>query len=202
MKRVAFYTRVSTSEQTTENQELQLRSWAERAGLHEAVVGTFTDEGISGRHEGRPGLSALRHAIARREVNTVVVAALDRLGRSLAHLTALLAEWSALGVQLVSLREAVDTSTPTGRALMQMAGVFAELEAEFIRERTRAGLARARARGKKLGRPRVNRARRAAAKELLLKRKPVALVAARMDLGLTTVYRIRDELVQDGALAR
>lgn len=150
-KRVALYARVSTKDQNLENQLLLLRAWASRAG-HD-IVAEFADDGVSGKRDRRPALNRLCATLTRREADLVAVVALDRVGRNLKHLVTLLAEWEALGVGLYSAREAVDTTTPAGRALMQMAGVFAEFEAALVSERTKAGIERARAQGKRLGRP-------------------------------------------------
>ena len=151
--RVAVYARVSTSDQTTENQLRALREHAARAGW--TIVATFTDHAISGTRERRPGLDALMADARRRKFDLIAVAALDRLGRNLRHLVTLLDELQHLGVGLVSLREALDLTSPIGRAMFALVGVLAEVERAWIVERTHAGLRRARAQGKRLGRPRV-----------------------------------------------
>lgn len=148
--RIALYARVSTEDQHVEAQLHPLREYVERRGA-EAVE--YVDVGVSGRRARRPQLDTLRAACRRREVQAVAVVRLDRLARSLAHMAALGEELMALGVELVSLTEGIDTSTPTGRALFGMCAVFAELETDLLRERTRAGVAAARRRGKRLGRP-------------------------------------------------
>jgi DNA invertase Pin-like site-specific DNA recombinase len=151
--RVALYTRVSTSDQTTENQLRALREHAARADW--TIVATFTDHAVSGTREKRPGLDALMADVRRRKFDLIAVAALDRLGRNLRHLVTLLDELQHLGVGLVSLREALDLTSPIGRAMFALVGVLAEVERAWIVERTHAGLRRARAQGKRLGRPRV-----------------------------------------------
>ena len=151
--RVALYARVSTSDQTAENQLRALREHAERAGW--TIVATFTDHAVSGTREKRPGLDALLADARRRRFDLIAVAALDRLGRNLRHLVTLLDELQHLGVGLVSLREALDLTSPIGRAMFALVGVLAEVERAWIVERTHAGLRRARAQGKRLGRPRV-----------------------------------------------
>ena len=155
-KRVALYVRVSTDGQTTVNQERELREVAERHGWN--VVAVHRDHAISGRNgrEKRPGLDRLLHAVSRREVDVVAAWSVDRLGRSLAHLLAILGELHAKGVDLYLHQQGVDTSTPAGKALFQMMGVFAEFERSMIVERVKSGLRRAVAQGKKLGRPRVD----------------------------------------------
>ena len=152
-KRVAIYARVSTDGQSVDN---QLRELATVAGRHGwTVAATFTDEGISGAkgRERRPGFDALCGAVARREVDVVAAWSVDRLGRSLQDLVAFLGELQAKGVDLYLHVQGLDTSTPAGRAMFQMLGVFSEFERAMIQERVRAGLARARASGKRLGRP-------------------------------------------------
>ena len=150
LETIALYARVSTPDQHPEAQLCPLREYALRRG---AEAREFVDHGVSGRRSRRPDLDHLLAAARRREVSAIVVVRLDRLARSLSHLAHLGEELGALGVELVSLAEGIDTASPTGRALFGMCGVFAQLEADLIRERTRAGLAAARRRGKRLGRP-------------------------------------------------
>jgi DNA invertase Pin-like site-specific DNA recombinase len=142
-RRVAIYTRVSTSGQTTANQLRELRAAAERLG-HQ-VVAEFTDEGISGAkgRKGRPGLSKLLDGVTRRDFDKVMAWSVDRLGRSLPDLLTFMGELKAKGVDLYLHQQALDTSTPAGKAMFQMLGVFSEFEREIIRERVNAGLARA-----------------------------------------------------------
>jgi DNA invertase Pin-like site-specific DNA recombinase len=155
MKRIALYLRVSTGDQTIENQERDLREAAERRGWEIAQV--YRDEGISGakRRDKRPAFDRLCRAIVRREIDLVAAWSVDRLGRSLQDLVAFLAEVQAAGVDLYLHRQGLDTSTPAGKALFQMMGVFAEFERSMIVDRTKAGLRRALAQGKTLGRPKV-----------------------------------------------
>jgi DNA invertase Pin-like site-specific DNA recombinase len=152
-RRAAIYARVSTDGQSVENQLRELEVVAERHGWE--VAATYTDEGVSGAkgRDGRPGFDALCGAVARREVDVVAAWSVDRLGRSLQDLVAFLGELRAKGVDLYLHVQGLDTSTPAGRAMFQMLGVFSEFERAMIQERVRAGLARARASGKRLGRP-------------------------------------------------
>src|SRR5262245_35887647 len=158
-RRVALYLRVSTSEQTTKNQRRELEAVAKRHGW--LVVSTFEDAGISGANgrEQRPGLDALMKAVARREIDMVAAWSVDRLGRSLTGLLELLTELHAKKVDLYLHQQGLDTSTPSGRAMFQMMGVFAEFERAMIQERVRAGMARASESGTKsgkaIGRPRI-----------------------------------------------
>jgi DNA invertase Pin-like site-specific DNA recombinase len=149
--RVAIYTRVSTTDQKVEPQLDQLRAYVTARGW--TLVGEFTDHGVSGTRERRPGLDGLMAAARRREIDGVVVAAFDRFARSVGHLLRALAEFEALGVQFVSLREQTDTSTALGRALFVIVGAVAELEHSLIQERARAGIVAAKKRGIRFGRP-------------------------------------------------
>ena len=151
--RVACYTRVSTGDQAAENQLRALREHADRAGW--TIVAEYVDTAVSGTRERRPGLDALMADAKRRKFDLIAVAALDRLGRNLRHLVTLLDELQHLGIGLVSLREALDLTSPIGRAMFALVGVLAEVERAWIVERTHAGLRRARAQGKQLGRRRV-----------------------------------------------
>jgi DNA invertase Pin-like site-specific DNA recombinase len=130
-----------------------LREYSQRRGWE--IAGEYVDEGISGSKERRPALDRLMADARRRGFDSVAVFRFDRFARSVSHLARALDEFRALGIEFASLHEAVDTSTPMGRAMFHIAGAFAELEREIIRERVRAGLANARRRGKKLGRPRA-----------------------------------------------
>ena len=195
-KRVAIYVRVSTSEQHTRNQRRELYAVAKRHGWE--VVSTFEDAGISGakgRAE-RPGLDALMKAVARREVDMVAAWSVDRLGRSLTDLLDVLKELHAKGVDLFLHQQGLDTSTPSGRAMFQMLGVFAEFERAMIRERVMAGLARALADGTKLGRRRIEDADAKKAKAiatLLANGTGVRRIARNLRVGVGTVMRVRDE---------
>jgi DNA invertase Pin-like site-specific DNA recombinase len=156
MKRTALYLRVSTGEQTIENQRRELTETAERHGW--CIVAEYSDVGISGAkgRDRRPGLDGLCKAITRREVDLVAAWSVDRLGRSLQHLITFLGELHASGCDLYLHRQGLDTGTPAGRALFGMMGVFAEFERAMIAERVRAGMGRAKAAGKRIGRPKLD----------------------------------------------
>ena len=143
-KRAAIYARVSTKEQTTKNQLVELRQVAKRAGWNVAVE--FVDEGVSGAkgREQRPQFDNLCKAVTRREVDVVMSWSVDRLGRSLQHLVTFLGELNGVGVDLYLHQQGVDTTTPAGKALFQMMGVFAEFERSIIQERVQSGIDRAR----------------------------------------------------------
>jgi DNA invertase Pin-like site-specific DNA recombinase len=146
--RAALYMRTSTLDQTPENQAIELRKYAEARGWKSIE---FVDQ-ISGVKESRPGLDRLVAAARRRQFDVIVIWDLSRLGRSLSHLLRLIEEWQALGISLVSLRDGLDLSTPSGRLQMHILGALATFERERLRERVIAGLARAKANGKRLGR--------------------------------------------------
>lgn len=155
MTRAAIYLRVSTDSQTTENQRLELAAVASHRGWD--VVGLYEDAGISGGkgRDKRPGFDRLCRDATRRRFDVVMSWSVDRLGRSLQDLVGFLAEIQSVGVDLYLHQQAVDTTTPAGKAMFQMLGVFAEFERSLIRSRVNAGLDRARAEGKTLGRPKV-----------------------------------------------
>jgi DNA invertase Pin-like site-specific DNA recombinase len=155
-KRVALYARVSTDGQTTENQLRELRASVERHGW--TVVTEYVDHAISGAkgRKDRPQFDALLRAVARREFDVVAAWSVDRLGRSLQDLVAFLSDLQAKRVDLYLHQQSLDTSTPSGKAMFGMLGVFAEFERSIIQERIHAGLARARAKGVTLGRPMLN----------------------------------------------
>jgi DNA invertase Pin-like site-specific DNA recombinase len=151
-KRVGIYLRVSTDGQTTQNQRRELEAVASRSGWE--VVGIYEDAGISGAkgREKRPGFDRLLRDATARKVDMIAAWSVDRLGRSLQHLVGLLQELQALKCDLYLHQQAIDTSTPSGRAMFQMCGVFAEFERAIIVERVNAGLKRAKRDGIKLGR--------------------------------------------------
>jgi DNA invertase Pin-like site-specific DNA recombinase len=162
-KPVALYARVSTATQKTASQLRQLRKYARDRGSDNIE---FVDKGVSGAKDSRPELDKMMEAARRREISAVVCTKLDRLARSTRHLCNLAAEFEALGVDLVILDMAVDTSTPMGKLLFSILAGVAEFERELIRDRTRAGMEAARANGKRIGRPpkldkrQIERARR------------------------------------------
>ena len=149
--RAAIYARVSTADQTCENQLIDLRRYCAARGWDATE---YVDTGVSGAKERRPALDQLMTDARRRKVDTVVVWRLDRFGRNLRHLITAIEELNAAGVSFVSMGENIDTASPTGRLLLGIMGSFAEFERERIRERIHAGLARARRQGQKLGRKR------------------------------------------------
>jgi DNA invertase Pin-like site-specific DNA recombinase len=153
--RVALYARVSTlAGQDPEMQLRELREYCERRGLQ--IVQEYVDKGVSGSRERRPALDKLLVACRKRLVDAVVVYRYDRFARSLRQLVNALEEFRSLGIDFISLHEGVDTSTPNGRLVFGIFASIAEFERELIRDRVRSGLSSARAKGKRLGRPRSN----------------------------------------------
>lgn len=174
------YARVSTDDQ---NADMQLAA-LKKAGARKI----YTDDGLSGATTKRPAL--LRCLKALKRGDTLIVWKLDRLGRSLRDLIAMLDDLKHRGVKFHSLTEAIDTETPTGRAMWQMIGVLAELERSLIAERTKAGVAAARARGVKFGRkPKLTRQQITQARKLIAQGERPEDVAASFHVGRTTLYR-------------
>lgn len=192
-KRVALYVRVSTDGQTTNNQRLELEAVAERHGWH--IVETYTDKGISGAkgRDKRPAFDALCKAVARREVDLVAAWSVDRLGRSLIDLVEFCEELRAKDVGLYLHQQGLDTSTPAGRAMFGMVGVFAEFERAMIVERVRAGLARARKEGRVGGRPRVDTKIESKVRQQLAAGTGIRAIASGLGIGVSVVQRIKGE---------
>ncbi|MBX9773669.1 MAG: recombinase family protein [Xanthobacteraceae bacterium] len=195
MRRVALYTRVSTDNQTTANQERELRAVADRMGYE--IVKVYRDQGISGAkgRDMRPSFDALCKDAARRQFDMVMAWSVDRLGRSLQDLVVFLSELHALKVDLFLHQQGLDTTTPAGKAMFQMMGVFAEFERAMIRERVKAGLDRARAQGTTLGRPPIDAKLEAAIAKALKKGKTgIRKLATIHGVGVGTVQRIKADL--------
>ena len=148
--KAAVYARVSTVDQEPENQLQELRRYVAARGWGEGIE--YIDHGVSGTRESRPALDRMMSDARRRRIDVVVVWRLDRLGRSLKHLVTSLEELEQLGVAFVSINEGIDATTPAGRLQMHILGAIAEFERGRIVERVRAGLARAKAQGIRLGR--------------------------------------------------
>lgn len=186
--KAALYARVSTANngQDPTMQTRELREYCERRNWE--VVGEYVDVGYSGAREKRPDLDRLMADAHRRRFDAVVVWKFDRFARSVSHLLRALETFRALGIEFVSLSEQVDTSTPTGKMVFTVLGAVAELERSLIAERVRAGLRNARAKGKRLGRPRriVDAARIAA-----LRRAGAswAEISAELSIGKGTAQR-------------
>lgn len=151
---VALYARVSTVNNQDPGMQLsELRDYAKRRGWR--VVEEYLDRGVSGSKESRPGLNRLMSDARRKKFDAILVWKIDRFGRSLKHLVNALADLAVLGVSFISLRDNLDLSTPSGRLMFQIIGAMAEFERALIQERVRAGIRNAKAKGIRVGRPRV-----------------------------------------------
>lgn len=174
----------------------EIREFAERRGW--TLVEVFLDHAVSGAKDRRPELDRLLAGARRRDFDAVIVWRTDRLARSLRHLVNMLADFAALGVRFVSVREPFDTTSPSGELMVHLVGAFASFERAILIERTRAGLDAARRRGAKIGRPRVRfdleqgRAR-------VRSGERVAVVARSLGVGATTLRRaLRTPCPDDG----
>jgi len=192
MRRAAIYARVSTrnGHQDPETQLLALRQVAERAGWQ--IRGEYVDHGISGAkgRDKRPEFDRLLKDATRRQFDVVMAWSVDRLGRSLQDLVAFLGDLHAQGVDLYLHIQGIDTTTPGGKALFQMMGVFAEFERAIIQERVCAGLAKARAKGKQLGRPKVSPSVERAIQAARAAGKGQLAIARELRVGVGTVRRV------------
>jgi DNA invertase Pin-like site-specific DNA recombinase len=199
-RRVALYARVSTDRQTTENQLQELREAAKHLGWE--VVGEYVDRGISGAkgRKDRPQLDALLKGVSRKSFDVVAAWSVDRLGRSLLDLVGLLQELHSTSVDLYLHQQGVNTTTPAGRAMFQMMGVFAEFEREMIRERVKAGMQLVKRTGKNkhgeavtIGRPRTDPAKEALILELRQQGLGMLKIAAQAECGVSVVQRVLSE---------
>lgn len=204
MSRVAIYVRVSTGDQTTANQLTELRRWARLSG--HKIVKVYEDKGISGAkgREKRPGLDAMLKDAVRRRFDILAVWSSDRLGRSMKDLLDILQTIRESDRGLYIHTQALDTTTPAGRALYQMLGVFAEFEREMIVSRVKAGIARAKANGtrsgKAIGRPKGADFDRNAIKAALLEGASVRQAMRATGASIGTTAAVRKELIDSGAL--
>ncbi len=191
MTRVAIYLRVSTDSQTTENQRRELEAVA--AGRGWEVVSVFEDAGISGAkgRDQRPAFDSLCKGAARRDFDMVAAWSVDRLGRSLQDLVGFLGDLKAVGCDLFLLKQSLDTSTPSGRMMFQMLGIFSEFERAMVVERVNAGLSRARAQGKTLGRPKVDAKVEADIRAALVGGAGIIKTAKALGVGTSVVQRVK-----------
>ena len=196
-RRVALYLRVSTDGQTVENQRLDLVEACRLKGWQ--VVEIFSDEGISGAKSraDRPGLDQALRFMTKGKADILAAWAVDRLGRSLQDLVATLGELIANRRNLFLLKQDVDTTTPAGRAMFQMLGVFSEFEREMIRDRVRSGLDRARLEGKTFGRPRSPQEQ--AVREELQRGTGINRAARICGVGNSVAQRIAAEIKAESA---
>jgi DNA invertase Pin-like site-specific DNA recombinase len=187
-KRIALYARVSTTggQQDPEMQLRELREYAQHRGL--VIVDEYVDR-MTGSKDSRPALNRLMADATQRKFDAVFVWKLDRFGRSLRHLVNALAELEALGVTFVSLRDNLDLTTPSGRLMFQIIGAMAEFERALIQERVKAGIRNAKAKGRRLGRPKVVVDKN----EVLALRDSGAswrAIAGKLGIGVGTAHRI------------
>jgi DNA invertase Pin-like site-specific DNA recombinase len=192
ISRVALYARVSTANghQDPELQLSELREYAARRGW--IVAREYVDEGISGSKESRPALNELILDAHKRKFDAIAVWKFDRFARSLKFLVNSLADLDAYGVAFVSLRDNLDLSTPAGRLMFQIIGAMAEFERALIQERVKAGLRNARAKGRKLGRPRID-VDTAEIAELRASGESWRAISCKLGIGLATIYRAANE---------
>ncbi len=198
MTRVAIYARVSTKDQSTEGQVAQLMEYCQARGWTDVAV--FRDDGISGVRDNRPELDKLRERMLHGEFTAVVVSKMDRLGRSFGMILRFWDEADAAAVRVIVIDQGIDTSTPAGRLQRNMLAALAEFERELILERTRAGIARARALGKKFGAPR--KISESVAREIRQRRaegESLRMISQRMNIKLGGV---RSVLRRDSPRAR
>jgi len=196
-KIVAIYLRVSTDEQTTENQLLELMKVVKSAKWQ--VYKVYEDAGISGSkgRDKRPEFDQMQKDAVRRKFDMVLAWSVDRLGRSLQDLVSFLDELHSVKCDLYLHQQGVDTTTPAGKAMFQMLGVFAEFERAMIQERVKAGLARARANGKVLGRAKVSKKIESQIRKMRKSTVPpmgMLRIARTIGVGTGTVQRVLKEI--------
>jgi DNA invertase Pin-like site-specific DNA recombinase len=205
-KRAALYVRVSTDRQTVENQIEALSKVADARGWQ--IVATYRDQGISGAkgRKDRPGLDQILNDAQRGKFDVVMAWAIDRLGRSLVDLLHTIEHLKVCGVDLYLDQQSIDTTTPAGKLMLQMTGAFAEFERSMIQARIHAGLKRAVANGKTLGRKPVEdtaegAAKAAEARKALARGIGINRVAALVGLSNSTVQRIKAEMTASNPAA-
>lgn len=190
-EKVVIYGRVSTNDQTTENQLIKLREIVKLNGWE--LVGEYVDEGISGSkgRDKRPQFDKLCKDMVRRKFNRVMVWDVSRLGRSLQHLVEFLNDVQSVGCNLYIHQSGLDTSTPSGRMMFQMVGVFSEFERSMISERVKLGLNRVKVKGKELGRPiKVDESFVEKVKRLWGEGMTLDQIREKVDLSRSTIYRV------------
>jgi DNA invertase Pin-like site-specific DNA recombinase len=190
-EKVVIYGRVSTNDQTTENQLIKLKEIVSLNGWE--LVGEYVEEGISGSkgRDKRPQFDKLCKDMVRRKFNRVLVWDVSRLGRSLQHLVEFLNDVQSVGCNLYIHQSGLDTSTPSGRMMFQMVGVFSEFERSMISERVKLGLNRVKVKGKELGRPiKVDESFVEKVKRLWGKGMTLDQIREKVDLSRSTIYRV------------
>ena len=192
-KRAVFYMRVSTDQQTVENQRLELQAVADRLGW--TIVAELADEGISGAkgRDQRPAFDRLMQMVTRKEIDLIACWSVDRLGRSLQHLVSFLGEINERNVGLYLHTQGLDTTTPAGRAMFSMLSVFADFERSILRERIMAGLKRS---TKKSGRPPLDPEKAEKIRSTLASGLSINATARKLKCGVGTVHRIKVKMAQ------
>jgi DNA invertase Pin-like site-specific DNA recombinase len=191
MTKCAIYSRVSTDDQTVENQLMVLRDIAERKGM--SVVAEFNDEGISGAkgRDKRTGLDNIIKGAVKKDFDTILVWSVDRLGRSLQDLVSFLNDIQSVDCDLYIHQSGIDTSTPTGKMMFQLVGMFSEFERGMIRERVVAGQNRAKSQGKHIGRPtNLNEGLVHSIKYMKEQGVGIRKIAKDLSVGVGTVYKV------------
>ena len=188
--KAVIYARVSTTDQTTANQTLELEKVAKR---NDWTVEAVFEDTISGAKTDRPALQRLLQGVIRKEFDVVMVWDVSRLGRSLKHLVTLLEDFHAKGVNLYFHQQGIDTTTPSGKMMYQMCGVFAEFERSMIQERVKAGLARAKAQGKRLGRVPIPPITIRRIKELRASGLPLTAIGKKVGVSVGKVHSVCKE---------
>ena len=195
--RAAVYLRVSRDDQTTENQRLVLARVAGHRGWE--IVHAYEDQGISGAkgRDQRPAFDQMLKDAVRRRFDILLVWSIDRLGRSVLHVANALAELDAAGIRLYCDQQGIDSSTPMGRAMIQMASIFGEQERSILRDRVIAGLNRVRQQSKRLGRPKVGAKVEQAIRTHLMAGNGILKVAKMVGCGSGTVQRVKREMAEE-----
>ena len=195
MKRCSIYARVSTDSQTTDNQLIELQKIAKLKGY--VVTQIFTDEGISGSkgRDFRTGFDNIIIGAIKKDFDIILCWSVDRLGRSLQDLVSFLNEIHSVGCDLYIHQSGIDTSTPSGKMMFQMCGVFAEFERGMIRERVISGQNRAKSQGKHIGRPtNLNEGLTHSVKYMKEQGVGIRKIAKELKVGVGTVYKVLDEV--------
>lgn len=196
IRKAAIYARVSTDGQTTDNQLLELKKVLLKTGWE--LVDTYIDEGISGSkgRDKRPELDRMLKDAVQRKFDVVMSWSVDRLGRSLQDLLHLLSELHSMNIDLYLHQQGIDTTSPAGKAMFQMLGVFAEFERSMIQERVKAGLERARSQGKRLGRPPVAPSKIMAIKKKHKQGLSIRKIAKEVNVGHGVIQRVIKEMAE------
>jgi len=188
MTKIAIYARVSTTDQSTDSQLLDLRRYTRERGW--TIFREYTDNGVSGTKDSRPALNELMDDAKKRKFDVVLCWRFDRFARSTKHLILALEEFRNLGIDFVSYQENIDTSSPLGSAIFTIISAVAQLERDIIRERVKMGLRRARENGKRLGRPQGTSLDVEAANRLRREGMGLRQIAEKLGSSKTTVARV------------